>query len=84
MIDYFLDVVVDGSMSISNTVLADFNDVCERRDTAIQVSQSNDDGQFPITTNQITRDNISEANLIFNGKPNLNKVNPSDCGGRTR
>lgn len=69
-------------MTITNTTLAFFNNVCDRHDTAIQVSQSNDDGQFPIKINSIYRYNISESNIIFNGLPNLNKVNPNDCGGK--
>jgi hypothetical protein len=69
-------------MSITNTTLAFFNDICDRHDVAIQVSQSNDDGQFPITTSSIFPYNISESNMIFNGLPNLNMVNPSACGGK--
>lgn len=69
-------------MSISNVILAFFNDICNRHDVAIQVSQSNDDGQFPITTNTIFVYNSSETNWIFNGLPNLGVVNPSQCGGK--
>lgn len=74
--------LVDGSMILNNVMLAYFNDVCNRHDTAIQVSQSNDDGQFPITTSSMGVYNVSDANLIFNGKPNLGVVNPSQCGGK--
>lgn len=68
-------------MSITNTTLAFFNNTCGRHDTAIQVSQSNDDGQFPIKTDSIYAYNISRENLIFNGQPNLGVVTPSKCGG---
>ena len=69
-------------MSISNTTLAYFNDTCDRHDVAIQVSQRNDDGQFPITTRSMFVYNTPRENLILNGQPNLNVVNPSRCGGK--
>ncbi|CAF4773440.1 unnamed protein product [Rotaria sp. Silwood1] len=72
---------LDGLMLITNTTLAFFNNTCGRHDVAIQVSQSNDDGQFPIATNSMFVYNISQENLIFNGEPNLGVVNPSRCGG---
>ncbi|CAF0965964.1 unnamed protein product [Rotaria sordida] len=71
---------LDGSMLIRNTILAFFNDICNRHDIAIQVSQSNDDGQFPITTSLMFVYNTSETNQIFNGQPNLDAVNPRQCG----
>jgi hypothetical protein len=70
-------------MVITNTTLAFFNTICDRHDTAIQVAQNNDDGQFPITTSSIFRYNISEANVIFNGEPNSWLVNPNNCGGKS-
>ncbi|CAF4012065.1 unnamed protein product [Rotaria sp. Silwood2] len=72
---------LDGLMLITNTTLAFFNNTCGRHDVAIQVSQSNNDGQFPIATSSMFVYNISEENLIFNGEPNLGVVNPSRCGG---
>ncbi|CAF3294066.1 unnamed protein product [Rotaria sp. Silwood2] len=71
---------LSGLMKITNTTLAFFNDTCDRHDVAIQVSQTNDDGQFPITTSSMFVYNTSQRNLIFNGKPNLGVVNPSRCG----
>ncbi|CAF4657274.1 unnamed protein product [Rotaria sp. Silwood1] len=71
---------LSGLMKITNTTLAFFNDICDRHDVAIQVSQTNDDGQFPITTSAMFVYNTSQRNLIFNGKPNLGVVNPSRCG----
>lgn len=68
-------------MIIINSTLAYFNDICVRHDTAIQVSQSNDDGQFPVTTSSIEKFNVSDQNIIFNGLPNLHKVTPRDCVG---
>nr|ACD54600.1 fibrocystin-like protein [Adineta vaga] len=72
---------LDGSMSITNTILAFFNNVCNRHDTAIQVSQSNADVQFPITTSSIFRYNVSNSNILFNGKPDLKYVQPQFCNG---
>ncbi|CAF0819146.1 unnamed protein product [Rotaria sp. Silwood1] len=70
---------IDGVMTITNVTLGFFNDVCSRRDIAIQVSQNNDDGQHPVITNQMSTYNTSASNIIFNGRPNLGLVNPSDC-----
>ena len=67
---------------VKNSTLAFFNDVCGRRDVAIQVSQSNDDGQFPMSVALIEKVNVSQTNIVFNGLPNLAKVNPQDCGGK--
>ncbi|CAF3592631.1 unnamed protein product [Rotaria sordida] len=68
-----------GIMTITNVTFGFFNDICSRRDIAIQVSQNNDDGQHPVVTSQISVYNTSTSNLIFNGRPNLAAVNPSDC-----
>lgn len=70
-------------MSVINTTLAFFNNICNRRDVAFQVSQSNDDGQFPIKSSSTFVYNVSWDNLIFNGDPNLAVVNPSQCGGKS-
>lgn len=59
-----------------------FNDICSRRDIAISVSQNNDDGQHPVVSSQATFYNSSTSNIIFNGRPNLGVVNPSDCVGK--
>ncbi|CAF3664415.1 unnamed protein product [Rotaria sordida] len=70
---------IQGLMTITNVILAFYNDICLRRDIAIQVGQHNDDGQHPVVTNLISVYNTSQMNLIFNGRPNLDVVNPSDC-----
>ncbi|CAF4249716.1 unnamed protein product, partial [Rotaria sp. Silwood2] len=73
---------IDGLMTIINVTLTFYNDICSRRDIAIQVGQHNDDGQHPIVTNLISVYNTSQMNLIFNGRPNLDVVNPNmDCDG---
>ncbi|CAF4600949.1 unnamed protein product, partial [Rotaria socialis] len=71
---------LSGLMLITNTTLAFFNDACNRHDIGIQVSQKNDDGQFPIMTSSMFVYNSSQNNIIFNGLPNLGVVNPSRCG----
>lgn len=71
-------------MTVTNVTFGYFNDVCSRRDIAIQVSQNNDDGQHPVTTNRLSIYNTSPSNLVFNGRPNLDVVNPSDCVGKKR
>ena len=69
-------------MRITNLTFGFFNGVCSRNDIAIEVSQNNDDGQHPIIISQSTYYNTSSSNLIFNGRPNLGAVNPSDCVGK--
>ncbi|CAF5126945.1 unnamed protein product, partial [Rotaria magnacalcarata] len=61
----------DGLMRITNVTFAFFNDICLRRDIAIQVSQNNDDGQHPVVTDHTSVYNTSSGNLVFNGRPNL-------------
>ncbi|CAF1672894.1 unnamed protein product, partial [Adineta ricciae] len=70
---------LDGSTSITNTILGFFNDICGRHDTAIQVPQSNTDAKFPIETSSIFRYNLSDFNVIFNGKPDVSEHNPLVC-----
>ncbi|CAF3637436.1 unnamed protein product [Rotaria sp. Silwood1] len=70
---------IDGLMTITNVTMAFYNDICSRRDIAIQVSQNNDDGQHPVVTDHMYVYNTSSSNLVFNGRPNLGAVNPSDC-----
>ena len=69
-------------MTITNVTFAFFNDICSRRDIAIQVSQNNDDGQHPVTINKASVYNTATSNLVFNGRPNLDVVDPSDCVGK--
>ena len=69
-------------MNLVNVTYGFFNDVCSRRDIAISVSQDNDDGQHPVVSSQAAVYNTSASNIIFNGRPNLRVVNPSDCVGK--
>lgn len=69
-------------MTVVNVTYGYFNNICSRRDIAISVSQENDDGQHPVVSSQATIYNSSTANTIFNGRPNLRVVNPSDCVGK--
>ena len=74
--------VVDGLMTIFNVTYGFFNNICTRRDIAISVSQENDDGQHPVVSNQASIYNSSTSNIIFNGRPNIGVVNPTDCVGK--
>lgn len=76
--------VVGGLMTVTNVTFAFFNDICSRRDIVFQVSQNNDDGQHPIATDHLFVYNTSMSNLVFNGRPNLGAVNPSDCVGKIK
>jgi hypothetical protein len=71
-------------MTITNVTFGFFNNVCSRRDIAIEVSQDNDDGQHPITLSQSAVYNTLSSNIIFNGRPNLDVVDPSDCVGKKK
>jgi hypothetical protein len=77
----FIFILVNGGMFITNTTLAFFNDACGRHDTAIQVGQHNDDGQFPVVTSTMYVFNTSRNNVIFNGRPNIQVLNSADCVG---
>lgn len=68
-------------MFVINTTFAYFNDVCDRHDTALQISQHNDDGQFPVMTRSLSLFNVSRGNVILNGRPNVEVVNSADCVG---
>ncbi|CAF1377186.1 unnamed protein product, partial [Adineta steineri] len=70
---------INGIMKIINVTFTHFNDICSRRDIAIQVAQHDDDGQFPVVTSLMSLYNVSQGNIIFNGRPNLDVVDPSDC-----
>ncbi|CAF4180601.1 unnamed protein product, partial [Rotaria magnacalcarata] len=52
---------IGGVLRITNVTFGFFNDICSRRDIAIQVSQNNDDGQHPVITSQISLYNISSG-----------------------
>jgi len=69
-------------MTITNVTFGFFNNVCSRRDIIIEVSQDNDDGQHPIRTSQLSIYNTLSSNIAFNGRPNLDVVDPSDCVGK--
>ena len=69
-------------MKITNVTFGFFNNICSRQDYSIHVSQNNDDGQHPVVINQVSVYNTSSTNLIFNGRPNLDVVDPSDCVGK--
>ena len=84
LIGFVFRCVVDGLMTITNVTAGFFNTVCSRRDILIAVSQNNDDGQHPVVTSSISVYNSSSSNLIFNGRPNLGVVNPSDCVGKKK
>ncbi len=71
-------------MTLTNVTFGFFNDVCSRQDVVIAVSQHNDDGQHPVTASQLSYHNSSIGNLIFNGRPNLGVVNPSNCVGKKK
>ncbi|CAF0745209.1 unnamed protein product [Adineta steineri] len=71
---------IGGIMILTNVTFAYFNDMCgSRHDVAISVSQNNDDGQHPVTTSGISVYSSSPSNLVFNGRPNLDVVDPADC-----
>lgn len=69
-------------MNLDNVTYGYFNDICSRRDIAISVSQHNDDGQHPIVSSRAAYYSSSPSNIIFNGRPNIGVVNPSDCVGK--
>ncbi len=74
-------IAVDGYSNFTNVTFAYFNDICGRRDIAIQIGQHNDNGAFPVHTSLMSLYNTAQTNIIFNGRPNLGVINPTNCVG---
>jgi hypothetical protein len=70
---------IGGQMIISNITFVKFGAACGDQDAAISNSATNDDGQHPMTVSNIHLHNVSNSSKVWFFRPNLGKINPSDC-----
>ncbi|NP_001123871.1 PKHD1 like 1, tandem duplicate 2 isoform 1 precursor [Danio rerio] len=71
---------IAGLMTISDTTFIGFQNVCStERNYMFMTNPGNEDLQHPISVERITMINSTEDSLAFIHRPDLSKVNPSDC-----
>lgn len=69
-----------GEMIIKNVTFAHFeSNSCNQPDTVFINSVKNDDGQHPIQISESHLFNVDNSSKVFLHRPNLGKINPSDC-----
>lgn len=69
-----------GLTTIDNVTFANFSQVCgSNYDTIIISSLNNDDGQHPVNVQNIKLFNVLESSKVYLFRPDIGKVNPSDC-----
>ncbi|CAL8293184.1 unnamed protein product [Merluccius merluccius] len=69
---------IRGLMTVVDTTFVAFRNVC-RSSAMFMTSPSNSDLQHPIHVERITLSDSTEEAKIFIQRPDLSKVNPSDC-----
>ena len=70
---------LSGLMIIENVTFSSFKNSCSTRDYAIATSLHNDDGQHPVQISKIKLNNVDADSKVFIHRPNIGKINPSDC-----
>ncbi len=70
---------IGGQMIVSNVTLVNFGQSCGGRDYAFATNPKNDDGQHPIQVSGVSLVNVQNASKVFIHRPNIRKINPSDC-----
>ena len=71
---------IAGLMRISNMTFAHFKASCDGTfDAVVASSKNNDDGQHPVEISNIQLFDVDNASKIFIHRPNIAKINPSDC-----
>lgn len=70
---------VGGEMIVNNVTFANFNTSCGNINTAVASNLKNDDGQHPMSVENIKLYHVSEGSKTFIHRPNIGKINPSDC-----
>ncbi|KAL5019598.1 hypothetical protein ScPMuIL_002490 [Solemya velum] len=71
---------IRGIMTLREVTFANFGSACDGEDYVITTNPGNNDGMHPIQVEQITTSHVSETNKVFIHRPDVNLVNPSDCG----
>ena len=66
-------------MTIKNVNFIYFGSSCGVRDYVIASSLGNDDGQHPVEISNTQFFNVDSDSKVFIHRPNINKINPSDC-----
>ena len=73
---------LDGKMTANNVTFANFGVHCAdvgSRDFVITTNPANEDGQHPVSFSDIHLFNVDSESKVFIHRPNLGKINPSDC-----
>ncbi|XP_026145815.1 PKHD1 like 1, tandem duplicate 1 isoform X2 [Carassius auratus] len=71
---------IAGIMTVSDTTFVGFKNVCTtERNYMFMTNPGNEDLQHPISVERISKINSTEDSLAFIHRPDLGKVNPSDC-----
>ncbi|XP_068236296.1 fibrocystin-L-like [Palaemon carinicauda] len=70
---------IRGGSYINNVQFVNYNNRICGKDIALRTNKESDDAIHPVFVSAITFVNSSTDNYIFMNKPNLGKVNPSDC-----
>jgi hypothetical protein len=66
-------------MTVQNLTFVHFNPACDSVDAVIATNPKNDDGQHPVIFKNIRLYNVSDASKVFIHRPQIGKINPSDC-----
>ncbi|RXN34425.1 fibrocystin-L isoform X1 [Labeo rohita] len=71
---------IAGLMTVSDTTFVGFKNVCStERNFMFMTNPGNEDLQHPISVQRISKIDSTEDSLAFIHRPDLGKVNPSDC-----
>ncbi|XP_051879473.1 PKHD1 like 1, tandem duplicate 1 [Pristis pectinata] len=71
---------ISGLMMVQNTTFVGFRGVCSQQLNVMFISNpDNEDVQHPVLVEGITIDQSEERGKVFIHRPDITKVNPSDC-----
>ncbi|XP_036421459.1 fibrocystin-L-like [Colossoma macropomum] len=71
---------ISGLLSVTDTTFAGFRNVCSSQTNYMfMTNPGNDDLQHPVYVTRITKSDSTEEAQVFIHRPDLSKVNPSDC-----
>ncbi|XP_051526679.1 fibrocystin-L-like [Myxocyprinus asiaticus] len=71
---------IAGLLTVSDTTFVGFKSVCStERNYMFMTNPGNEDLQHPISVQRISKINSTEEALAYIHRPDLSKVNPSDC-----
>ncbi|XP_069129825.1 fibrocystin-L-like [Argopecten irradians] len=68
-----------GVTNVQDVTFAHFKTSCGTKDVMLTTNRANDDGQHPVVTRRITKHQSENDTYFFIHRPNVEKVNPSDC-----